>query len=1398
MPNEIEEPNMASEIERKSAPEWPRRGPCVSRPRKILALGAVCTLALAIPSISTAAPARPLVRQLTGTPTGPGGSNVPFEGVSGVAVDAHDNMWVTNPQPGVLNEFNSTGGFVTALSLRFPSPELAKSSTPPASLAIINTSDHFVVTGSFEREFLPPYVEVFDGAGNFLKRSEHKSADPVHPVHIAVDNSTDPLDTSRCVLSECILYVAHAQDLGAPYGDGLPEGIAKFTVNGSGEMTPVAFSGSASYISGNSIVGTPAEGLTSGEWVEGITVDSHGDIYAAINVPGNDPEKKSERGVYEYGPSGEFVRAFTGAEVPSLNPKRQGETGFGEDQLYGVAVDPANGDVVVSLSGNGKGGLDEFDSSGRFVAQTTEANGARLVYPREMAFDSVGDLYVVELTARIVDEFGPGLPPGLVIGDARERTRTGAFVTGSVNPGGQQLSDCHFEIVPKSQFEADGFTGVTADEETACVPGALSIPANSEADPVEAGLTGLVAGTTYYFRLVATTEGPLGSSAASEPAAFTTPGVPVVVSSSVSNISSEFADFHALIGPRGADTTYRFEYDTREYVGGERHGVSVPVPDGDLGGGGPSGGALANVVQTVGGLAAGTSYYYRVVASNEVGSVAGAVCEGEFRSDCVFATLPAEGEALPDGRVYELMTPPNKGSAEDMFVRPIVTPKEFNNDDAGYPSESGDEFLLETNAAFGAFAASGHNAYVFRRDAAARVWRLLPLASEALGVQSVAAGVFDPAGFSRIGVFDNVGSKPSSAGITRMSLVGPPGGGSGGSLYETIASEATQPGESGAPATIVGASRDLGKIVVQVKEAGLLAPGQYPGSAGLYEWADGKLALASVGPDGAPFGCGARLGQGQNPGAGHNAVSADGAKLFLTAPDPYTKNPDVSRGCWNSATAENTPQLYMRTAGATVQVSKPQAGVSDPACPHPEEACRPAIYVGASDDGSRVYFITESELTKNAQELELHDTELYEYDTVNGALTRVSAGEPGSPGHEPGTSGAHVINVPSVAAGGSAVYFSAFGALAPGAPTLTGTGKTPESSVNLYRYDTTTGATRYVATVEGRDYPGNTNGTWWVAGIVPELFEGVALAPTANWYSTPDGRFLLFATTHELTGYSTVTDGACPRFDTQASSPSGHCEEVYRYDAALQLSQGVPGVANNPICVSCDPSGAKPVSNAFFGHAAATNTPAGGAVRAISDDGSYAFFDTADPLVKGDGNSTNDVYEWEAQGRGGCALPQGCVHLISSGQDSSPSFFLGASSDGTNVFFGTHAQLVPGDTDNAGDLYDARIEGFQVSKPGSPPCEGDACQTIPPSPLDPTPGSLSFSGAGNTSSQGAPPRATTPTNAQKLHAALRACRKHKSKRARKHCEAQARKHHHPTAKHATRTPHTKPSRRTRT
>jgi hypothetical protein len=651
---------------------------------------------------------------------------------------------------------------------------------------------------------------------------------------------------------------------------------------------------------------------------------------------------------------------------------------------------------------------------------------------------------------------------------------------------------------------------------------------------------------------------------------------------------------------------------------------------------------------------------------------------------------------LPDCRVYEQVTPVNKGAAIDLFpTNPFF--QFYETRDTGVASEDGNHFLLYTLASFGANGESGYNTYVFSRGAGG--WGTTGISSEGLGVQSVAPWVFDPVDLSAVGVEDTVGSTANLAGGNASAdqyvrLAGPVGG-----PYATVNAS---PRISPEQAAVVGASTDLSHIVLESTNH-LLAPGdggQDEGSHALYEWAGRQLGLVNVNTDGSLVSaCGAILGLG-NEGYGHNApeggtrgaVSDDGSKIFFTAPDPEATGP----GCWEGGASP--PELYMRVSGArTIEISAPNLGVNDP------NGMQPAAYVGASADGSRVFFITRTELTADDT---THDPELYEYDTNRGILKRVSRGVSG-------TADGNVDFVPAVSSDGSTVYFTAYGQLAPGASAL----PPGNGLVNLYRYDTVTETTTYITDVGYYDYPmaaSELSSQWYITALqrpTDVYAEELGLDARADWYTTGDGRYLVFDSYQRLTGYdNTAAPGAkCENLLSGMPEPED-CAEVFRYDAA----------AGSIVCVSCGSPGVHPVEGAMFARTW-LHSPAGVSPRPVSEDGSYVFFDTNNELVPQATNGVVNVYEWH----------NGTISLISPPGASGNSFFLGSSAEGKDVFFGTHAQLAPSDTDYAGDVYDARIGGGFLGQ-AAPACTGTGCQGVPaPAPLFAVPASTTFEGAGN-------------------------------------------------------------------
>jgi hypothetical protein len=1305
------------------------------------------------PALAPAAFTRPF---LCATP------GAPVLNFKGITAGSEDRVWVSEAQNEVPESVPAVGvsevrqleigpSCGSSGKLTEGAPIDIEGQTKALRVAFDAATEQFVITGQ-TWDVRDGYLEWYDSTGGLVRRSAHRFG---ANAYVASDLSTEPLDPLAGSLA-----LAHNADPAEPEGDGRGSGVARFTSAGAplGFTNVASGKGCAKYIEDEQIAGTEEECFVGGgARPEAIAVDTHGDVFAVVT----DTASSKTRGVYEYDATGKFVRAFTGASTPGLKVDKKAYGGFG-GAPNGVAVDPTNGDLLISIDSDGgiEGAIDEFSASGRFLSQiTATTGGGHLVAPGQIAVSELGELFVTDNIPRGEGQFegrvyayGPGAAlPTLKQHEPSERTSTAITLEAEVGPEGEAITSCEFEYVTSNQFEASGFGSAT---KAGCEPPANEIPVDSEFHLVKAHVTGLVPGTRYDYRLVAATSSGV---ARTEPQAFTVFAPPKVESVSATNVTSEYADLNAKIAPLGSDTTYHFEYvDAAHYASGalDPFEAAASTPSADAGSGGVTGGTLASVQQQIGGLSPETTYYVRAVAENEVEGEKNVV-PGEA---ITFTTLAAVVPGPPDGRTYELVTPRAKSGAADLFGHSLVG-GDYVNNDIGYPSGDGRSFLLETLAAFGPFPASAQNVYVFRRhptsgeDPISGGWAFQALASPQLGVQSITGVVATPSDLSSVGITDTSGSAANTAGEKQISLVGAPGG-----PYVTLHTDAPlREGQAVTEGTFVaGASHDLKTVVLESKSGQLCPAGgvQDAGAETLCEWngsyettGEGvvpALRPVNVDDEGNLLShCGAVLGLGVSIGTGHNAVSSDGSKVVFTAPDPEDSN--GGSGCWQPEAKPqvNPPQLYLRDGGETIELSAPDPGVVDPTGLHP------AQYAGAAEDGSRVFFVTEGELTPEAKELQLHDSELYEYNVGTRSLRLASAGNPGSPAHQVGV-GAHLNTVPAVSADGSAVYFTAFGRLTADAPALSG----PE--VALYRYDAITAEVKYVATVEDTDYPGDDSLSW----TTPKEF---ALVSVADWSTTPDGRYLLFGTTKALKeGYSTAGDCTLP---LRNSAVNGHCVELYRYDS----------LDGKIVCISCNPSGASPESDARFSRSASAFTLSAPPQRAVSASGEYAFFDTADALVTQDSNHTLDVYEWH----------NGRVSLISSGKDPAPSFFLGTSSDGSNVFFGTHAQMTREDTDVNGDIYDARIctpTDRCISPPSSGEsvqCEGDACQSHPGAPSDLTPGTMNFSGTGNFAPGSSGPESGKKlSTAQKLAKALKACRRMKHNKAkRRKCEASARRHY---------------------
>ncbi len=457
--------------------------------------------------------------------------------------------------------------------------------------------------------------------------------------------------------------------------------------------------------------------------------------------------------------------------------------------------------------------------------------------------------------------------------------------------------------------------------------------------------------------------------------------------------------------------------------------------------------------------------------------------------------------------------------------------------------------------------------------------------------------------------------------------------------------------------------------------------------------------------------CGPEFGSTANI-SDFNAVSADGSEVFFDA---------------NKASCFPR-QVFVRVGGErTLEVSKPLAECAGGEVPCAGAVSRAgAVFTGASEDGSRVFFTTSAQLvpgdTDASNNLYLatigcpagHEgCSASEKDVTS--MTRASA--PADPG-EP----AEVQGVVRVAPDGSRVYFVARGVLG---ESVNPQGVAPlKGADNLYVYDVS-GETAFIGDLcSGPELSGVArdaacpNDLTDVLGIEERNDLALWSEPHPLSQTAGAGEFLVFSSYARLIGSGPEAD-------------ADDAQDVYRYDASsaslerISLGEGgydANGNRNDGAVVGEENlrGGDARIQRSRGGFAGEEHVVV---TRAVSEDGSRIVFSTAEPLSVSATNGLVDVYEWH----------EGIVSLISSGSSLTADEDPVITPSGRDVFFTTSAELVAGDSDGEADIYDARSEGgFPLAPAPQEPCFGDACQgaLTNPAPLL-VPGSVSQAAGGN-------------------------------------------------------------------
>jgi hypothetical protein len=178
-------------------------------------------------------------------------------------------------------------------------------------------------------------------------------------------------------------------------------------------------------------------------------------------------------------------------------------------------------------------------------------------------------------------------------------------------------------------------------------------PITNETLTVSQPVEGLQAGTTYHYRLLASSPG--GTAVASPDETFTTVAIPApaVGTGAASAVGVGSVTLSGTIDPHGWDTTYLFQYGTSGTYGASWPTVQVEM--GALEGAQP---VLVNVPN----LLPNTTYHYRLVASNGGGASYGqdmTFTTGEYPAQ-VIQEPPALGTLLVPSEVGKVTTSVSK------------------------------------------------------------------------------------------------------------------------------------------------------------------------------------------------------------------------------------------------------------------------------------------------------------------------------------------------------------------------------------------------------------------------------------------------------------------------------------------------------------------------------------------------------------------------------------------------------------------------------------------------------------------------------------------------------------------------------------------------------------------
>jgi hypothetical protein len=447
----------------------------------------------------------------SGTPQGSfslvsGSAFIGTVAVDGSAGPNSGDVYVTDPEHGVVDKFGETGTFICQITGKTPA-DLAEeeaecagatgSATPDGSIEPTGIVVDPTTGDLWISDLAHEAIDEFNPAGQYV--TQIKDPHIVTPGPLALGSSGKLYVTNRGSLfggdAANNVVVFDGGSFEAVFDEHEPLSVAVDPTDGHVYIFQHSTGEVAEYEASGALIDTFVQKLGSGQSpiIESLSVSNDGHIYAG----------QFGEGVSKYGPD---------LTVPTPTTEAASEVGQTEATLNGqVDPDSAHGGGAVEHCDFEYVTQSEFEVHQFENPQSTSCvpatpfSGHQAVRAVATLAPSTG--YVFRLSASNsngVVANGAVLPlstvgPPVIAGEESSTLGAAEATLSAVIDASGFAADCHVEYVDQTLYEESGYAEART---AACGPAA--IPATATAERVSASIPGLSVGTDYHYRFVST------------------------------------------------------------------------------------------------------------------------------------------------------------------------------------------------------------------------------------------------------------------------------------------------------------------------------------------------------------------------------------------------------------------------------------------------------------------------------------------------------------------------------------------------------------------------------------------------------------------------------------------------------------------------------------------------------------------------------------------------------------------------------------------------------------------------------------------------------------------------------------------------------------------------------